>query len=235
MALRTLKLVGGSAALMGLSLVLSACPPAYPKCESDEQCKDHKESCVQGQCVQCATDKNCPENFVCQANKCVPKPECKQDADCPGGGKCEAGQCASSSAENQGCAACGPDEECQDNACVKKGPVAVGDCRLLPIRFGFNDSLLSGEARRALDTAADCLKGAKGKIVLEGHADERGTEEYNLQLSNRRAATVKKYLADLGVTGNKLQAVGYGENKPAVDAHDEEAWAANRRVELTGK
>jgi len=69
-------------------------------------------------------------------------------------------------------------------------------------------------------------------VTLEGHADERGTEEYNLQLSNRRAASTKKYLHDLGVATNSLDTVGYGFNRPAVQGHNEAAWAANRRVEF---
>ena len=71
-----------------------------------------------------------------------------------------------------------------------------------------------------------------GRIELAGHADERGTEEYNLQLSQKRAASVKKYLVDLGVPASSLKTVGYGENRPAAQGSDEEAWAANRRVEF---
>ena len=69
-------------------------------------------------------------------------------------------------------------------------------------------------------------------LSLEGHADERGTEEYNLQLSNRRAASVKRYLATLGVNPNSMNTIGYGKNRPAVHGSNESAWAANRRVEL---
>ena len=70
---------------LGLSaamLVLSGCPPTYPKCESDDHCKDKGEVCVQGQCQECATNANCKEGFVCVANKCVPKPECTGDTGC---------------------------------------------------------------------------------------------------------------------------------------------------------
>jgi peptidoglycan-associated lipoprotein len=108
----------------------------------------------------------------------------------------------------------------------------AGGCSWEPLHFGFNDATLSPEARTQLNNLATCIKGVKGKVRLEGHADERGTEEYNLQLSNRRAASVKKYLTDLGIQGAKLQAVGFGANQPAVQGHTEEAWAANRRVEL---
>jgi peptidoglycan-associated lipoprotein len=108
-------------------------------------------------------------------------------------------------------------------------------CDFAPIHFGFNEAGLSGEARAQLSKLADCIKAGKGKIILEGHADERGTEEYNLQLSNRRAASVRKYLTDLGVKPKLLDSVGYGETRPAVDGQTEEAWAANRRVEFNRK
>ena len=68
--------------------------------------------------------------------------------------------------------------------------------------------------------------------TYDPEADERGTEEYNLHLSNRRASTVKRYLVNLGVPEKNLETVGYGENRPADSGHTEDAWAANRRVEL---
>ena len=63
-------------------------------------------------------------------------------------------------------------------------------------------------------------------------ADERGTEEYNMVLSQKRAASVRKYLVDLGVTAGALDTVGYGENKPVASGASEDAWAANRRVDF---
>jgi peptidoglycan-associated lipoprotein len=217
------------AAAAAMAVALSGCPPAYPKCENDSQCKEHGEYCVQGQCQQCAVDGNCPANFVCQANKCVPKPECTQDVQCGDKKKCEAGKCVTDPNASK------PPETAPDSDANQKKYESVSDCNLPAVRFGFNDTVLTSEARQALDGALDCLKQVKGRIVLEGHADERGTEEYNLQLSNRRAAAVKKYLADLGVSNGKLDTVGYGENKPAVDGHDEAAWTANRRVDFTGR
>src|SRR6476469_6304546 len=120
-SMRILKAFSGFAAVLAAAVVLQACPPAYPKCEGDTACKEHGESCVQGQCQQCAVDKNCPANFVCQANKCVPKPECKTDGDC-GGKKCEAGKCSDKDAQTSAnaCDKCAADEECRDDACVKK-------------------------------------------------------------------------------------------------------------------
>ena len=74
-------------------LLLTACPPTYPKCESDDHCKEKGEVCVQGQCAECATNANCKEGFVCEANKCAPKPECTGDQGCGEGKKCSSGKC----------------------------------------------------------------------------------------------------------------------------------------------
>ena len=236
--------------------VLTGCPPTYPKCNNDDNCKEKGEVCVQGQCQECATDGNCKENFTCQGNKCVPKgPECSRDEQCTGGKICEAGKCAepqcTSKDQCQGaqecqkgrCALppgacnsstdCAGDQECQNNKCVAAAQKA--ECNWEPLRFGFNEASLSSEAQNRLSELAQCWKtsgAATGGIELAGHADERGTEEYNLQLSQKRAASVKKYLVDLGVPANSLKTVGYGENKPAEQGASEDVWAANRRVEF---
>jgi len=69
-------------------------------------------------------------------------------------------------------------------------------------------------------------------IVVEGHCDERGSEEYNLALGERRANGVKQYLANLGVPSSRMDTVSFGESKPAVQGHDESAWKWNRRAEF---
>lgn len=229
-------------------LAVSGCAPTYPKCGSDKDCKEHNEVCVQGQCQECAGDANCKTGFICQAQKCVPKPECQNDSTCPSGLKCKAGKCAPECAQDGDCGAgkcrqnkcvtnacntnadCTGDTECQQGTCQPKS--TAGKCDWQPVHFGFNDANLSPEVRQQLNDTADCIKKSGGKVTLEGHADERGTEEYNLQLSNRRAASVKKYLVDLGVNGSKLDTTGLGANKPVSNGHTEEAWAANRRVEF---
>lgn len=232
-------------------LALTACPPTYPKCSSDDQCKEHNEVCVQGQCQECVNDSNCKTGFVCQQNKCAPKPECTPEKGCGPGKGCEAGKCVTHECEKDG--DCKDGATCQEHSCVKapgtcnrnddcpggqecqagKCATAKADkCDWAPVHFGFNEHTLSREAQTQLSNLVDCIKAAKGKIRLEGHADERGTEEYNLQLSNRRAASVRKYLVDLGVPQKGLETVGYGANRPANPGHNEEAWAQNRRVEL---
>jgi peptidoglycan-associated lipoprotein len=131
-------------------------------------------------------------------------------------------------AECSGAADCGEGQECQGGKCV----AATAQCDWTPVRFGFNEASLSSDAQGRLSSLAQCIKGGAGAVTLEGHADERGTEEYNLQLSNRRAASVKRYLTDLGVPDNRLETVGYGETRPANTGSSEDAWSENRRVEF---
>lgn len=69
-------------------------------------------------------------------------------------------------------------------------------------------------------------------VKIEGHADERGETEYNLALGDKRAKSVRKFLADSGIVNDRLSIISYGEEKPAANGHDEEAWAKNRRAEF---
>jgi peptidoglycan-associated lipoprotein len=102
------------------------------------------------------------------------------------------------------------------------------------VYFAFDDYTLSTEAQQRLQSMGDRLKASQGAVVqIEGHCDERGSIEYNLALGERRAQSVKTYLSQLGVDGSRLSTISYGEEKPAVEGHDESAWAKNRRAEFT--
>jgi peptidoglycan-associated lipoprotein len=93
---------------------------------------------------------------------------------------------------------------------------------------------LTAEARATLQRNADWLKAHPDQsVTLEGHCDERGTNEYNFALGQRRAQSVFQYLIGLGVSKDRLSTVTYGEEQPLVDASNESAWAQNRRVEFT--
>jgi len=96
--------------------------------------------------------------------------------------------------------------------------------------FPTDRSDLTPEARTTLDGQANWLKQyGSVTITLEGHADERGTREYNLALGNRRAIAVKNYLVALGVSPSRISVISYGKERPAVLGSDESAWAQNRR------
>ena len=98
--------------------------------------------------------------------------------------------------------------------------------------FDFDQSVLSGATRAALDAQAAALRGSNAAVRLEGHADERGSREYNLALGERRAKAVADYLAIQGVSRSRIDIVSYGEERPVALGSDESAWAQNRRVEL---
>src|SRR5210317_1577636 len=99
--------------------------------------------------------------------------------------------------------------------------------------FEFDRSDLSAEARAALVHHANYLKSnPSARYRLEGHADERGTREYNLALGERRAQAVERYLQVQGVSSNQLETISYGEENPADTRTTEAAYALNRRVEV---
>ncbi|MEX2365575.1 MAG: peptidoglycan-associated lipoprotein Pal [Pseudohongiellaceae bacterium] len=99
--------------------------------------------------------------------------------------------------------------------------------------FDFDRSELKPEAREALVYHANRLRANPGMNVrLEGHADERGTREYNLALGERRAQAVERYLQVQGVAGSQLETISYGEEMPVDNGTSEAAYARNRRVEM---
>ncbi len=101
------------------------------------------------------------------------------------------------------------------------------------VYFDYDRSDIREDARAALRQNADKLNaGGLGTVTVEGHCDERGSTEYNLALGERRANAVKRYLVDLGVPSNNLRTVSFGEERAAVQGHDESAWRYNRRADF---
>jgi peptidoglycan-associated lipoprotein len=106
---------------------------------------------------------------------------------------------------------------------------------LRPIYFDFDDSALRGDAKAALRRNAEVLQARSDmRIEVQGHCDERGTEEYNLALGQRRAEAARRYLIDLGIRASRIETKTFGEGMPAVRGHDESAWSKNRRGEFVG-
>lgn len=101
------------------------------------------------------------------------------------------------------------------------------------IYFDFDSFVVKDEFRGAIDGHAKRLVANKGKkVIVEGHTDERGGREYNLALGQKRAEAVQKSLTLLGVSADQVEAVSFGEERPAVTGANEEAWAKNRRAEI---
>jgi peptidoglycan-associated lipoprotein len=111
---------------------------------------------------------------------------------------------------------------------------APAEPQLQTVYFDFDRWNLRDDARRALRSNAELLQTnpAWGVVTVAGHCDERGSEEYNLALGDRRADAVKRYLVDLGVSSARLHTVSFGESRPAVPGEGEPAWSRNRRAEL---
>jgi peptidoglycan-associated lipoprotein len=98
--------------------------------------------------------------------------------------------------------------------------------------FEFDKAILKPEARAALRLHAQSLRANPVNIRLEGHADERGTREYNMALGERRANSARDFLVQEGVNGSLIEVISYGEESPDAMGSNDGAWALNRRVEL---
>lgn len=126
-------------------------------------------------------------------------------------------------------------EQIEASLQTKKYPGIEGEVfessMLQDIHFAFDRYDLSAKSREILVKNAEFIfKFPEAKIQIEGHCDERGTNEYNLALGERRAMSTKKYLLSLGVPVNRISTISYGEELPIDPRHNEGAWAKNRRA-----
>jgi len=102
------------------------------------------------------------------------------------------------------------------------------------IYFDFDKSNLLLLAQDVLRRKAEWLwSNPEISVIIEGHCDERGTNEYNLALGDRRAESARSFLVDLGIASSRLTTISYGEERPVDSGHNEEAWAKNRRAHFT--
>ena len=107
------------------------------------------------------------------------------------------------------------------------------DVNFAPVYFGFDSTVVpAGELGKIDSVAKHLADKADRVVVVEGNCDERGSSEYNMSLGENRAIIIRNYLVQSGITADRIQTRSYGEEKPAVDGHDEGAWAKNRRGEF---
>jgi len=244
-----------AAGLTLTSLALAGCTSHKPgECDTTDDCKQQpdyaNDVCVNKKCVECGADTDCKAGFVCQSQMCVPKPECSGPADCGAGKKCEAGKCVTAGCTtNADCPggkclsgacraadACNADTDCTGGQTCQAGTCAAApQCKLETIHFAFNEAQLDDAAQSTLKSDAECIQQRHLSVELQGNADERGTEEYNLHLGERRAASAKKYLQSMGVDASKMKTLSYGKERPVNPGHDEAAWSENRRVDVVEK
>jgi len=239
------------ASLMGAALV-AGCTPDYPNCETDKDCAAKTEFCVAGKCQQCRTSTDCKEGTACNSGRCDKIPNycqnrsqcpagqdcianrckaCLADKDCPAGTKCWKGVCD----DKKHCVKdddCAQNEDCVNGVCStdkQKGP-APTKCTLGSVYFDFNESGLTTEGTATLSKNADCLKQVPNPVTVVGNADPRGTAEYNIALSERRAQSVQQHLSRLGVDAARMAILPRG----SLDARgtNEPTWAQDRRADF---
>ncbi len=124
-------------------------------------------------------------------------------------------------------------EEARRKAEYERAIASTRAALAAPVYFEYDSDELSADARATLDAKLPIFRANPGlRIRVAGHTDERGSDEYNLALGQRRAASVKRYLSDQGVDGGRIDLVSFGEERPAVTETSEEAWRMNRRAEF---
>lgn len=108
-----------------------------------------------------------------------------------------------------------------------------GDVAFTPVYFGFDSAVVPSGELGKIDAVAQHLASNAGRVVVvEGNCDERGSHEYNMSLGENRAVIIRNYLVQGGIAADRIQTRSYGAEKPAVEGHDESAYALNRRGEF---
>ncbi len=249
---RTLRDLLAAGAILMLA---TGCGPKYPECANDEHCAAQGQVCAAGVCKQCRDDSQCSQSDVCVACNgyaCTRRPGCcTSDADCPGGSCWNVagtsyGQCGPQCGEGKACppgqrcnaqGQCVPDVECSAAIPCPAGKVCqngvcINACAPQTVYFDFNESRIRLDQQDALNGNGDCIKQQGKAVRIEGHCDERGTEEYNMALGERRASASKRYLSNLGVSGSSMRTISYGEERPTCTSSNESCWSQNRRAEF---
>ena len=230
-------------------------PP--PSCV-DGAVESHVATCEEGQCSYAATQTPCDSGTRCEevdgTATCVAIPECDGDDQCTDVPEptCEedvlttyAGQCVEGSCHYEGTQTrCEEDYECGlragTPACVERTDLVEVDEERERIEIGevvyfeVNSHEIAARSHRLLDQVATVLRDNPQlvRVRIEGHTDSTGSRDYNLDLSQRRAESVRAYLIGQDVAGERLDARGFGPDRPVEDNATEEGRAANRRVEF---
>lgn len=178
----------------------------------------------------CAETAQCVGGLVCRDGTCA---LCSDDIECESG-VCtlESGRCrpAAPCTTDEVCAM---DEICDGGVCVFSGNLGDeggGPCGLAAIYFSFDSNELTPKAQQALTDAAQCISEQQGEVFLEAHADDRGTEEYNILLTERRGIIVRTFLVEQGVQRERMKVIAKGSLEAV--GRDESSRSKDRRVAL---
>ncbi len=181
----------------------------------------------------CTQTIDCSGGLVCTAGACA---QCTDNIQCDGG-TCDlsTGTCTTPGGGGGSCTTddqCAMDEICDNGTCVFSdiGAGGTNPCGLDAVYFSFDSPKIEDEAAEQLRGVAECLKGAAGTVYLEAHADVRGTEEYNIMLTDRRGQSVKSFLENLGVPAERMQVISKGSLEAS--GQGEAEMQKDRRVEF---
>jgi peptidoglycan-associated lipoprotein len=204
------------------------------ECRDDSHC-ERWQSCNRGTCQDipgyCDDERPCPAPQVCRNNRCGP--ECLTDADCDGqfaycqNGTCMQGECNTD-------ADCPEGYRCEGRFCraIPAAAIPCEDRRFRTVYYDFDQHTLTASARSDLQWNLQCLNLHTENVRIEGHCDERGTEQYNMALGERRARAARQFFLDNGFPNSRFRTVSYGESRPADPRSNEAAWRLNRRAEF---
>ncbi|MFA5624002.1 MAG: OmpA family protein [Bradymonadales bacterium] len=170
-------------------------------CPTGQKCRDRR---CGPECYPESVAEDCPADYICENNRCVPKPECLSDEDCPLG------------------------KICKNTKCVEP-PV----CQMRLAYFDFDESAIRADAKDVINENAECIKSRDDvkSVKIVGHCDERGTEEYNMALGKRRADSVRNVMSRSGVKNISSQSRG-AYDPVSRHASSEAAHQQNRRAEF---
>jgi peptidoglycan-associated lipoprotein len=237
------KLVRRAVAFAVLALAVPlACGPRYPNCEKDEQCNDeaHKGVCVRGLCTQCRKDSDCDTGKVCLEGACkLPVGFCDGSHPCADGRECgedhicKPPKVAAAPVECDDDHPCSGVAHCENGHCVSPPQGGPGCTSFDPPKFDFESPDLVGQGRQVIERLAGCLTSGSlknARVVLTGHCDARGENEFNMSLGAQRAEAVKGVLVSLGVPANRIGTSSRG--KLDATGTDEGSMASDRRVDI---
>ncbi len=199
---------------------------ARPECRIDSDCTALGTglACRDGHCTAaCSSDADCAPGQHCNDHRCSAV-HCGNDGDCSTGQACLAGICEATSTAAEGHDAC--------------RAVHAGDTvNLANVQFEFNKYELTQDAREQLAQVIQCLKQAPAslQVVIEGHCDDRGTQEYNLALGEKRAHAVFSYFKQMGLGAKRFSVRSKGENEPLCTEATDSCFNQNRRVQFIQK
>ncbi len=229
--------------------VFAGCGPDYPNCDDDEDCRPG-EFCVNNLCVKCRNSADCRVDQECRDGACRDIPGyCDAQRPCPMGQVCRDNRCSPCVSDEE----CGPGMRCENGRCVNlpqcdetrpcpAGEECVGgycrpippppECQFTSVFFDFDKDAVRRDQRQTLQTNRTCMDEHRRAVTLTGFCDERGTEEYNMALGQRRSDAVRRYLVNLGVQSSMIGGTRSRGKVEARRCYDEGCWQQDRRVDL---